>query len=163
MSPANEQLVQNYAAGEKRVADAVVGWSEADLRRVPDEALGADVGRWSVHQLLIHLQDAELAFADRLRRVIAMPESTLLAWDENHFTQRLHYSDQFADDAVQLIRLTRRQMARVLAKLEDADFEKTGIHSVRGPQKLGAIIGFADWHLNHHLSFIEKKRAAFKN
>ena len=74
---------------------------------------------------------------------------------------RLHYEAQSSTDAIEMIRLTRRQLARVLRKLSDTDFERIGIHSQRGPQTLSAIIGFADWHLNHHLSFVAKKRAVF--
>ena len=157
MNQTNAHLVEAYTAGGDRVASAVRGCSDADLRRLPPSSASADVGKWSVHQILIHLQDAELAFADRLRRIIA----PLLKWDENAFSQRLHYEDQSSADAIEFIGLTRRQTGRVLRKLSDADFERTGIHNERGPQKLSDIIGFADWHMNHHLQFVERKRAAF--
>ncbi len=162
MSPANAKLVDHYIGGASRLADAIGDWSDADLRRVPPASAGAEVGKWSVHQILIHLQDGEASFADRIRRVIAMDEPALLKWDENAFTTRLHYADQLSADAIALIHLTRQQIGRILRKLTDTDFERTGTHSERGPQKLGAIIGFADWHLDHHLGFVSKKRAAFK-
>jgi len=162
MSDAMAQLVQAYADGGARLADAIRGWGNADLRRVPPASADPEIGKWSVHQIIIHLQDAELGFADRMRRIIAMDEPSLLKWDEGAFSQRLHYEDQAAVDAIELIRLTRRQLTRVLRKLPDSDFERIGIHNERGPQRLSAIIGFADWHLNHHLEFVEKKRAAFK-
>jgi hypothetical protein len=108
------------------------------------------------------LQDGEAGFADRIRRVIAMDEPALLKWDVDAFTTRLHYEDQSSADAIALIRLTRQQVGRILRKLNDSDFERSGTHSERGPQKLGAIIAFADWHLDHHLEFVAKKRAAFK-
>jgi hypothetical protein len=161
MAEATARLVETYANGGERLAEAVRGWSDADLRRVPPASAGPEVGKWSVHHLIIHLQDAELAFADRIRRVIAMDEPSLLKWDENAFSQRLHYDGHSSADAIELIRLTRQQQARVLRKLPESDFERTGIHSERGPQKLSAIIGFADWHLNHHLQFIERKHAVF--
>jgi uncharacterized damage-inducible protein DinB len=161
MKEATAHLVEKYASGGDRFADAVHGWSEADLVRLPSASSAAEVGHWSVHELVIHLADAELGFADRIRRVIAMDEPALLAWHENAFAQRLHYEAQSSADAIELIRLTRRQLARVLRKLSDLDFERIGIHSQRGPQTLNAIIGFADFHLDHHLSFVAKKRAVF--
>jgi DinB superfamily len=161
MNQSNAKLVDQYATGGERLSDSIRGWSQGDLRRTPPPSADPELGKWSVHQIIIHLEDAELAFSDRLRRVIAMDEPALLNWDENTFAQRLHYVDQSAVDAIELIRLTRRQLGRVLKKLTDADFERIGIHNERGPQKLSAIIGFADWHLNHHLEFVEKKRLAF--
>ena len=166
MTDAIAQLEEGYAGGGERLTDAIRGWGNADLRRMPPAVADASgdpgIGKWSVHQIIIHLQDAEFGFADRIRRVIAMDEPALLKWDEGAFSGRLHYEDQAVVDAIELIRLTRRQLTRVLRKLPDSDFERIGIHSERGPQKLSAIIGFADWHLSHHLEFVEKKRAAFK-
>jgi hypothetical protein len=161
MNETNTKLVDSYAAGEARLEEAVRGWTDADLRRLPQESAGPEVGKWSVHQLIIHLQDAELAFADRMRRVIAMDNPALLMWSENAFFTQLKYQEQSTADGIDLIRLTRRQLTRILQNLSDAEFERTGIHNERGPQKLSAIIGFADWHLNHHLGFVAKKRAAF--
>jgi uncharacterized damage-inducible protein DinB len=161
MNQANAKIVESYGAGEDRMAETVRGWTDADLRRLPPESAGPEVGKWSVHQLVIHLQDAELAFADRMRRVIAMDKPALLMWSENAYFTQLKYQEQSTNDGIDLIRLTRRQLSRILRKLSDADFERTGIHSERGPQKLSDIIGFADWHLNHHLGFVAKKRTAF--
>ncbi len=162
MSEATAHLVETYSCGGERLAQAIGGWSDADLRRVPSDSVAAEAGKWSVHHLVIHLADAESGFADRIRRVIAMNEPALLMWDESAFSQRLHYEAQSTADAIELVRLTRRQLGRVLGKLPDSDFERIGIHSQRGEQKLSTIIGFADSHLNHHLSFVQKKRAAFQ-
>ena len=162
MSPATVNLVEQYAAGGERLADVLRSWTNADLRRFPPDSAGPEVGKWSVHQLVIHLSDAELGFADRIRRVIAMDKPALLAWHENAFSERLHYEAQSTEDALELILLTRRQIARVLRKLPDTDFERIGIHDQRGPQTLAAIIGFADWHLNHRLAFVHRKRLALQ-
>ena len=52
----------------------------------------------------MHLADAEAAFADRIRRIIAEDDPVLLAWDENKFAERLMYAEQSAADAVALVR-----------------------------------------------------------
>jgi uncharacterized damage-inducible protein DinB len=162
MRESTANLVEQYAAGGERLADVLRSWSNTDLRRSPPDSAGPEVGKWSVHQLVIHLADAELAFADRIRRVIAMDNPALLAWNENAFSERLHYEVQSTQDALELIVLTRQQLARVLRKLSDTDFERIGIHDQRGPQALSAIIGFADWHLNHHMAFVHRKRLALQ-
>ena len=133
------------------------------MRRVPPPDAPGDIGRWSAHQLVIHLADSETAFADRMKRIIAMDEPSLLMWSEDRFAERLHYEDQSAADAIELIWLTRRQTARVLGKCEDDVFDRIGIHNQRGPQSLKGIISFSDWHLDHHLEFIARKRRFFEN
>jgi hypothetical protein len=150
----NPQLISDYEAGGEKLAKAIAGMSQADLRATPIP------GKWSTHTVVIHLCDAELAFSDRIRRIIAMDNPVLLAWDENRFTANLHYEDQSTEDALALIRITRRQIARILRKLPESAFARGGTHNERGPQTLEQVIGFDNWHLDHHLKFIAEKRAA---
>ncbi len=145
-------LIDQYSQGAQKLARAIAGMTPAQLRAMPIP------GKWSTHTVVIHLADAELSFADRMRRIIAMDGAQLLAWDENAFLAQLHYETQSADDAVQIIELTRRQMTRILKVLPPAAFTRVGQHSERGPQTLETVIGFANKHLEHHLKFIAEKR-----
>jgi uncharacterized damage-inducible protein DinB len=134
------------------VSLAIRGLDEDDLNAVPVP------GKWSTQQVVIHLADAELALADRIKRVIATDNPTLLAWDENKFAANLHYEDQSAADAVKLIDLTRRQTARILRKLPDEAFQRTGNHSEIGRVTLLDLVSKAVSHLDHHLKFVYEKR-----
>jgi hypothetical protein len=100
-----------------------------------------------------------VASADRIRRIIAQDQPQLLAWDENLFLQRLFYHDQSVADAVSMIDLTRRQLSRVLGKLSEQDWQRSGIHSERGSLTLTDVLTSATNHLEHHLKFIAEKRA----
>src|SRR6266513_434860 len=100
----DKTLIDQYEAGPAKLKQAVVGLSR-------DELLAAPIpGKWSTQQVVIHLADAEAALADRMRRVLATDDAQLLAWDENKFAANLHYDMQSAEDAVQMIELTRRQI-----------------------------------------------------
>ena len=154
-----KDLIDQYEQGSERVKAAIKGLSSADLRRVPDPAW--NVGKWTIAQVLVHLQDAETAFADRVRRIVAEENPTLQAWSENQFAERLHYDDQSAEDAAALIDLTRKQLTRVLRKLPDSDFQRTGTHSQAGRQTAADVLGRAVWHLDHHLKFIIDKRTKY--
>ena len=155
-------LVSRYSNGGNRLADSMTGMDQELLHRVPPADAPGDIGRWSIQQIVIHLADAEASFADRIKRIIAMDEPALLSWDEGHFAERLHYDDQSAADAVEGVRLIRRQMGRVLCKCDESVFKRVGIHSQRGPQKLDAVVRFTDWHLDHHIEFIARKRHFFE-
>ena len=145
--------IEQYAQGGQKLANAIQGLTPDELHAVPVP------GKWSTHHVVIHLADAEAAFADRMRRIIATDQATLLAWDENQFSSKLYYNQQLAEDAVLLISATRRQLARVLRALPPEAFTRFGQHSERGKQTLEEVIGFANWHLDHHLEFIAQKRA----
>jgi uncharacterized damage-inducible protein DinB len=152
-------LIDQYAAGAEKLAQAIRGLTSEDLLAAPPPG-GPEVGRWTIQQVVIHLADAESAFADRIKRIIAEDNATLQAWDENRFVERLHYHDQSAEDAVKIVELTRKQVARILKKLPDSAFARKGVHSARGPQTLIDVLNNAVPHLEHHLKFIHAKRAA---
>jgi hypothetical protein len=148
----NQALIEHYESGGQRVARAILGMTH-------DELLAAPIpGKWSTHQVVIHLADAEASFADRIKRIIAMDDPTLLAWDENKFLENLFYGEQSTVDAVTLISILRRQIAKILKMLPPETFQRTGLHSERGPQTLEQVIGFANNHLDHHLKFVADKR-----
>ena len=150
-------LIEQYAAAADKVAQAIRNLTPEDLQCVPDPA--ANVGKWSIQQVVIHLADAEAAFADRIRRLIAEDDPILYAWDENLFAQRLHYDRQSAPDAAEMIRLSRNQTARILRAIDEAALSRKGRHSERGPVTLAESLEFATTHLDHHVKFIHDKRA----
>lgn len=156
----DRSIIDQYEKGGAKTREAIAGLDPATLRRVPEASW--DAGKWTIAQVLVHLQDAETAFADRVRRIVAQENPVLQAWDENRFFDRLQYGEQSAEDAVSLIDLTRRQLARVLKKLPDADFHRVGQHSQAGRQTVVDVLTKANWHLDHHLTFIHDKRAKFK-
>ena len=159
MSKQLQELVEHYARGGEKLALAIRGLTDEDLLQ-PPPAERPELGRWSIHQVVIHLSDCEQVYADRVKRVIAEDNATLLAFDENRWAKNLNYEEQLAADAVQLVELTRRQLGRVLAKLPDSAFERIGTHSEAGRKRLADLVEGANRHLDHHLKFIHAKRAA---
>lgn len=153
----SSQLTDQYEQGIDKLRQSIRGLLPEDLTWVPPADAG--VGLWSIQQILVHLQDAETAFADRVRRIVAEDNPPLMAWSENRFSERLHYADQSADDAIQLIALIRKQLSRVLRKLTPADFQRAGTHSEAGRQTVTDVLAKAVWHLEHHMKFIHEKRA----
>jgi hypothetical protein len=105
-----------------------------------------------------HQADADAAFFDRMRRVIAEDNPVLRSWDENRFAQRLFYDEQSVEDALTLIEVGRRQMSRILRRLGAEAFARTGTHSERGPQTLAAVLEYAVAHVDHHMKFLLEKR-----
>jgi uncharacterized damage-inducible protein DinB len=158
----SSHFIEHYARGGEALSMAIRGLTEEDLLQ-PAPApttTNPDVGKWSIQQVVLHLADSELVFADRIKRVIAEDKPTLLAFDETKWEQSLAYDAQSAADAAKLVELTRKQLGKVLSTLDANVFDRTGIHSENGPMSLKSIIEKANWHLEHHLKFIHAKRAA---
>lgn len=148
------QLIDDYLAGPKLLRQAVAGMSREQLlaRPIP--------GKWSTLEVICHLADFEIVGADRIKRVIAENEPTLLGGDERAFAARLAYHERDADEELVLIDTIRSQVARILRALTPEDFQRRGIHSEAGPLTLEAFVQRSIRHIPHHVRFVEEKRKA---
>ena len=150
-------LIDQYEAGADKLAQAIRNLTREDLLAVPDSA--ANVGRWTIQQVVIHCMDSELVSIDRLKRMIAEDNPSLIGYDENKFVANLFYDEQPADDAVAIITMARKTFTRVLRKLPPAAFERPGTHNERGRLTVGSYLKAVVEHLEHHVKFIHDKRA----
>ena len=156
----DRSIIDHYESGGEKLSLAIRGLSRDDLLTKPAADAPKDVGRWSIQQVVIHLMDADLIGADRMKRIIAEDNPQLIGYDESKFVANLFYDDQSIDDAVKILDLNRRQFATVLRKLPDAAFTRPGMHNERGRVTLAQMLqGYVE-HLEHHLKFIHAKRAA---
>jgi uncharacterized damage-inducible protein DinB len=148
--------VDVLAQGAAKLRIAISGLSDSDLQARPGP------GKWSIQEVIVHIADADCAFAFRIKQIIAEDNPTLQAWSENQFIERLNYPGQSVETALTLIDATRKQIAVILKDQPDAAFARTGTHTQRGAQSVADVIGYCVWHLDHHLTFIEGKRANLK-
>lgn len=150
------KLIEDYLAGPQELRGAVAGMTQQqlDARPVP--------GRWSTREVVCHIADYEPVYADRMKRVIAEDEPTLLGGDPGAMAVRLAYADRDLEEELGLVELVRRQMARILRSLKPEDFQRKGIHSVRGPVALEKLLQQITEHIPHHIRLIEEKRAAME-
>jgi hypothetical protein len=149
----DRELIEHFAAGGEKLSLAVRGLTREDLVCFPVP------GTWSIQQIVIHMQDSDLIAVDRMKRIIAEDEPTLIGYDETKFASALFNDEQSVEDALTLFDLNRRQFARVLRKLPDAAFDRAGNHNERGRVTLGYMLKSYVDHLEHHLHFIHEKRA----
>lgn len=147
-------LIDDYLAGPKLLRQAVAGMSREQLlaRPIP--------GKWSTLEVICHLADFEIVGADRIKRVIAENEPTLLGGDERAFAARLAYHERDAHEELVLIDTIRSQVARILHTLNPEDFQRRGIHSEVGPLTLEVLVQRSTRHIPHHVRFVEEKRRA---
>jgi hypothetical protein len=147
-------LIDNYLAGVTALRQAVAGMTREQLlaRPIP--------GKWSTLEVVCHLADFEPVLADRMKRVIALDNPTLLGADENRFVTALAYHERDLEEELALVATVRSQMARILRTLPPDVFQRVGTHNERGPLTLERLLTIAVNHIPHHLEFVAEKRQA---
>jgi hypothetical protein len=150
-----ESLIDRYAAGGVILGYAVGGLSREQERARP----GAGVGTWTIAELVAHLVDSDQVGTDRMKRVIAEPEPTLLAYDQDAWIERLRSGEMSVEEGVNLFAANRRWMVTVLRGCPEADFARAGMHTEQGRLTLAELLAGYVAHLDHHLLFLYAKRA----
>jgi hypothetical protein len=150
---AGVELVQRYIQGGLLLRYAAQGISPEHAQARPGP------GAWSLGELIVHLMDSDLVGADRIKRVIAEPGPTLLAYDENAWTQVLVPVPTPIEEAVEIFARNRAWVGRILGTLPDDAFARSGIHSETGRVTLAELVSKSIHHLDGHLRFLYGKRS----
>ena len=148
------QLIGGYCAGPQMLRAAVAGMTaeQLDARPIP--------GKWSTKQVICHIADFEPVYVDRMKRVIAENEPTLLSGDPDLFAARLAYDQRDVAVELDFIEAARKHMEPILRSLRPEDFLRKGNHSEAGPITLEKLLTNITNHIPHHVKFIDEKRAA---
>jgi uncharacterized damage-inducible protein DinB len=117
-----KEMIEEYGSGFELFAAA--------LSEIPREAweFKPTADEWSIHEIVVHMKDSESMGVIRLHKLIAEPGSTLMAYEESKWAEALNYQNQDVEDALQILKLTRRATYRLLKTLPDQVF----MHSVLG-------------------------------
>lgn len=153
MSSECRKIVERYAAGGPLVAYAAQGLTHEQQH----ERLGP--GAWSVSEIVVHLLDSDLVYADRMKWVIGEVDPPLLAFDESAWLERMDPRTLPMEEAVNLFVAHRQWTSHLLKRRPDADFARTGLHSARGKITLAEMIVTITNHVDHHLRFLYGKRS----
>ncbi len=144
--------IENYRRGGKLLQSAIAGLTPADMRSYPVPKT------WSIAEITLHLMDSDLVLGDRMKRVIAEDNPSLIGFDESAFARHLFYNDLDPHAAVDIFSRNRLMMCTILEKLPESAFQRVGTHNQRGKITLGAMLVACSDHLEHHLKFLLHKR-----
>ena len=143
--------LEHLRATGRDLVSLVSGVSDDHLARSPAE------DQWSAAEVIAHLADAELVYANRLRLVVAQDRPRLPWYDEQEWVARFGQLDEDARVTLARWRALRDSNVRLLEALVDEEWERAGIHDTDGLMTVEAI---AKRMVAHDRTHLDQIRAA---
>jgi hypothetical protein len=141
-----EARIQRLTRTADELAAAVKGQSDAVLSRRPDEK------NWAAKEVVCHLRDAEESFTTRFEQILAMDvDPKLTGPSADRMAEERQYLRNDAAEAVAAFRKRRQETVELFGKLTPAQWDKGGIHPVRGRITLDGFLTLMAWHDDNHL------------
>ncbi len=145
--------LDRYERGPSILRAGVAELSDADLDAFPIP------GTWSIRQIVVHMLDSDLAATHRMRRIAAENVPLLIAYDESAFVASLSRHKPDVEPVLRMFEDLRAFTAAFLCSLPPEAFARTGVHNQRGLITLADMVKIYADHVDHHMTFIVKKRA----
>ncbi|HEX9819587.1 MAG TPA: DinB family protein [Methylomirabilota bacterium] len=141
-----EQRIQRLTRTADELAAAIKSQSEAVLSRRPDGK------NWAAKEVVCHLRDTEEAFGVRFEQILAMSVDPVLGGaNADRWAEERQYLRNDATEALAAFRQRRADTLATFAKLTPAQWDKGGIHPVRGRMTMDTFLTLMAWHDDNHL------------
>jgi hypothetical protein len=111
-------------------------------------------GKWSIHQIVAHLADAELVHQVRVRFILFEDIPPLPAWDQDRWMNGWMRERETFEQSLERFAVLRESTIRLLRATPEHDLRRTGVHAERGVQMAGDFIILIAGHDVNHLSQI---------
>jgi hypothetical protein len=142
-----------------QIGAAVLGLREKTLRYKPS------LDKWCIWEILVHLVDAEILYAYRIRQMLADKDLVIAPIDPDAWAKNLGYLELSTSGLVALYGLNRHANVRMLRPLKVEDLQKSARHPKLDHRvTVGDYVGKMAKHGPNHLEEIErlKKEASGK-
>jgi len=129
------------------------------LKGVPAGTLGFRPAprKWCIHEIVVHMADAELAMGWRLRNMLASPGVQLPWFDQDVWSEALEYRNRDLARALELFGSLRRSNLELLLSMPRSRWDSHhGVHSLRGRQTVAEFVRLEAAHDLDHLQQIER-------
>ena len=163
VSPAMRAYIrktENFRAGREPIAlmkqapakfaRAVAGLNARQMRQRPAQ------GKWSIIEILSHLNDTEVVYGYRYRMALAESGSPIQGYDQDLWVDNLRHRRGNARRLLGQIRTARLSNLEMLAQVPRATWKKRyGMHSERGRETVLQTVQLIAGHDLNHLSQIQ--------
>lgn len=142
------ELLSRYQSGVSALEEALRGVPESAADREPGP------GEWSARQVTMHIVDAEIVGAARLRMLAAQPGALLKSYKGDIWAEKLDYKRQPLEPALALFRSLRQCTAEILRMLPQEAWSNQGIHEETGEVTLESLLQAHCQHAEDHIEEI---------
>ncbi len=115
---------------------------------------------WMAREIVCHLADTEVAFAFRIRQIMAEAHHAIQPFDQDRWNALL--PQRGVDDALDTFRTIRRGTVALARTLSDADRSKPVTHPERGEMTLLDVLATIAGHDLNHLRQLASTREAMR-
>jgi uncharacterized damage-inducible protein DinB len=138
-----------------RLARAVAGLSASQMRKRPHP------GKWSIVEILGHLQDTEYVYGWRIRLSLAQPGNPIMGYDQALWTEELRHRRAHAKRLLDRIRTMREGNLETVARVPRSNWKRYGMHSERGKETVRGVLELLAGHDLNHLDQIKAIRKKY--
>jgi uncharacterized damage-inducible protein DinB len=138
-----------------KLARAIAGLSAKKMRRRPAR------GKWSIIEILGHLQDTEFVYGYRIRLSLAEPGATILGYNQAVWTEELRHSRGNAKQLIGRIRVLRDANLEIVRRVPRASWNHYGMHNERGKETVRRTLELVAGHDLNHLDQIRAIRKKY--
>lgn len=143
-----EKLLIVFEKGPARVRHAIEGLSCEEL------ATQARKGKWSIQEIVLHLADAEIMGATRIRQCYAEPGCRFSTYNQNIWADIMsyrHLHEPAVRHAVKLFEALRNSTVSIFRRCTNIDWRKTGYHAEQGYITLRNLLELYADHSERHI------------
>lgn len=146
--------IQSYLNTHHQLIQAIDGLSEEQLQWKESKV------KWSVTEVLAHLADHNIVVSFRIRDILANTKAQLPAFDQERWVTGQQSNDSSAGDILDAYGALLRYNSQLFNRLNEQDFEKSGINFKGDTVRIRDIIqGFTN-HVQNHLAQIDRIKTA---
>jgi hypothetical protein len=137
-------------ATPKKLAKMLRGVPKARLRKRPAS------GKWSAHEIMTHLSDAEIVYAFRVRLILGAPGAPLVGYDQDTWVAAGHYEKRDTATALAQFTALRQATLSLLKLLRPEQWKHAGMHSERGEESVETTVSMMAGHDINHIAQLER-------
>lgn len=134
----------------KKLQKLIKPLSKKQIRRRPAP------GKWSIAEILAHLADTEIAGSWRMRLIMGLDGTPVVAFDQDAWAKAFAYADRDPQESLKVFRVLRENNLSLLKSIPPRLWEHHGMHSERGRETIAHIVRMFAGHDLNHLQQIEK-------
>jgi hypothetical protein len=131
----------------------------AMLQGLPPEIANSrpEPGKWSIAEIVAHLADAELVAGFRFRFIVGADDGVPVpAYDQDRWAAAGNYRAVPLESSLKSFLALREMNLRFLNSLPEPAWNKFGMHSERGRERLRDLVQLTAGHDLNHLAQIRK-------